>query len=159
MANYLTQATLDIIGLAGFNYSFNALDNKFNELSSSFTTFVRFGKDLRFSPDQFIFQSLKRIFSFLKIFNIDQKSQEMERAHKRVLEISHQIVEEGKRNLGLDLDVTSTTDNATKIGNNKDILSLVLRANATDLGDGVHGLSTTELAHQIPTFLFAGRSK
>jgi hypothetical protein len=72
-------------------------------------------------------------------------------------EISHGIVDEGKRDLGLDRKGNLTAVDVEKIGKNKDILSLILRANATSLGEGVLGLSDKECASQIPTFIAAGK--
>lgn len=156
--NYLTRTTLDIIGLAGFNYSFNALDNQTNELSDAFTAFLRYGKDLRFSPDLFFFQLIKGFIPFLRNVHADKKTQDLMRSLDRMNAISHEVVDEGKKNLGLDRKGNSTLEDVEKIGKNKDILSIILRGNATTLGDGVPGLSDKEFASQIPTFLFAGKS-
>lgn len=155
--SYLTRITLDIIGLAGFNYSFNALDNQANELSSNFKTFVGYLRYLRLHPRAFVIQLVKNSIPFLRRFAFDRRSREFTRSHQTMNGIIRKFLEEGKKNLGLDQKGNATVEDAEKIGKNKDILSIMLRANATTLGDGARGMSDEEFACQIPTFLFAGK--
>lgn len=157
MMKYLTRTTLDIIGLAGFNYSFNALENPNNELSDSFNAFIRYGNDLRVTPELFIFQIVKASIPILKRYDLDSKTRSLMQSLKRMWEICYEVVDEGKKNSGLDRIGNTTLHDVEKVGKNKDILSIILRGNATTLGAGVRGLSDKEFAAQIPTFLFAGK--
>jgi hypothetical protein len=74
--------------------------------------------------------------------------------------VSIRIVEAAKRGLGLDKKEWLTAEEEIKIGrsSSRDLLTSIMRANARTLNDDIRGLSDTEFAHQIPTFLLAGQS-
>jgi hypothetical protein len=158
MVDYLGRATLDIIGLAGFNYSFDSVGNRVSELSTSFSTLVRFARDVRFSADLVIVLMVKGMFPILRGINLDKRSKDMAEALKKIELVSVQVVEAAQRSLGLDKKESLTAEEEIKIGRSRDLLTSIMRANARTLNDNIRGLSDMEFAHQIPTFLFAGRS-
>lgn len=154
IADYLMKATLDMIGLAGFNYSFNALKGQRNEFSNSFTILSGYLKDLRFSTNKFVFQLLKGYFPALRSINLDQRSKDAAIAKRLILETANLVVEEGKKKFAQ--AQADTGDDGTKKG--KDLLSLMLKANVDGSREAVNTLSEEELAHQVSTFLLAGKT-
>jgi hypothetical protein len=166
MVDYLNRTTLDIIGLAGFNYPFNALDNdrESSELFSSLTKLRHVASDSRVYFGRFIVEWLKQVIPPLSIIlrftHLDQRARELESAYQGMIGILYQVLENGKKNLNLADDKTLasslSTDYKEKSRYSKDILSAILRANAITSANGTRGLSDTELAHQIVTFLVVG---
>jgi cytochrome P450 len=147
MMDYIARVSLDIIGLAGFDYSFNSLTHGSTELSDGFATITRLAKEARFSADQAIVLALKGMIPMLRPINLDQKSKEMKRALDNMARVSNGLVEAQKKQLGLN----------EKTGEDKkSIFSLLLHAN-TNLENNGRSLSDIELAHQIPAFLMAGK--
>ncbi|KIM23164.1 hypothetical protein M408DRAFT_265479 [Serendipita vermifera MAFF 305830] len=143
MLAYLTQATLDIIGLAGFNYSFNVLSNEQSELSKAFNAVLHPPRDFP------VIQILKLqipIFRYLLIF--DQGSRDTREARRKMYTIGRELVQRKKAEV---LEAKAAGDDAMR--KSKDLLSLLIRSNMSQSGGG---LSDDEVLHQIPTFLLAG---
>jgi cytochrome P450 len=160
---YITGATLDVIGLAGFNYPFNALNATHNEFSVQFTFLLDFMRDLRFHADKLIFQLLKGKFRLLRHISFDEQSRRVELAQSAIMKISRQVLAESKKQIAQDNDLEmdgkgskEEMEMASGAPKGKDLLSLLLKANAKSFADGEKGLSDEELMHQIPSFLLAG---
>jgi hypothetical protein len=92
MMDYIARVSLDIIGLAGFDYSFNSLTHGSTELSDGFATITRLAKEARFSADQAIVLALKGMIPMLRPINLDQKSKEMKRALDNIARVSNGLV-------------------------------------------------------------------
>jgi cytochrome P450 len=147
MVSYLSCTTLDIIGLAGFDYSFDALqhllnDNRDeNELSSAFSKL--FTATMQFNA----LTILKRQFAILRLITFDSRSRVINHSQKAVQRIGRQLVEDKKRALQASQEKVQA----------KDLLTLLIKANMTERGDGVdRQMSDEEVMNQIPTFLIAG---
>lgn len=150
MIDYATRVSLDIIGITGFNYHFNSLTNKTNEFSDSFSTIARFANELRYSTDRVIVLVLKGMIPILRPINLDEKSRDVKRAVDNIGKVSIEIVAAEKKRVG-----SAILEQNDEIGKSKDLLSIIMRANA-GLGKDVRSLTDLEMAHQIPTFLLAG---
>ncbi|KAG8809782.1 hypothetical protein FRC17_003255 [Serendipita sp. 399] len=155
MLSHLSCTTLDIIGLAGFNYHFNSLtrlikgDRDENELSLAFSQILNSMGKLR------LLVFLKMWFPIFRLIRFDQRSR-MEKSRQRTIQtIGTQLVQEKKRDLKLEMEKRQGSTKA------KDLLTLLIRANLAE-GSGAGGaggdrtLSDEEVMNQIPTFLMAG---
>ncbi|KAH8985284.1 cytochrome P450 [Lactarius akahatsu] len=127
---WLNKVTLDIIGLAGFNYAFNSLhapDEKQNELYESIRSM------LTTKAGQFMF-ILQLFFPLFR---------PIPTARSRVLNRSMEVI----RRIGSQL---------IRDKKGHDLLSLLIKSNiASDTPESMR-MSDEEILSQVPTFLFAG---
>ncbi|KAJ7611688.1 cytochrome P450 [Roridomyces roridus] len=142
--SWLSRATLDIIGLAGFNYHFNALsqeDESSTELGAAFSTIFRVG--LATSPLR-ILKMFFPVFRFIpsKIDTLIDSSQ------AKMMQIGRKLLQESKNEMA---------DNGTfEKGRARDLLSLLVRANTSKDIPESQRLSDEDVLAQVPTFLVAG---
>ncbi|PCH34313.1 cytochrome P450 [Wolfiporia cocos MD-104 SS10] len=148
----LSKMTLDVIGLAGFNYSFDALNvhGKPNELNEVFRTiFGTAGK--RGS----VFGMLKFIFPPLRLIPTE-RSKRVTKAQRDMRRIGMQLIAEKKADVMRASAQKKKIDNGLDGLQNRDLLTLLIKANmATDLPED-HRLSDEDVLAQVPTFLVAG---
>jgi len=143
--SWLSRTTLDIIGLAGFNYKFDALseNSKPNELNQAFATIFKAG------TRQDILPALQAWFPIFRIFPTERGPQ-IHQAQSAMLRIGKQILKDSKASLSL-APKTERSSSRTK-----DLLSLLLKANTSvDIPDSQR-LSDEDVLAQVPTFLVAG---
>ncbi|KIJ35946.1 hypothetical protein M422DRAFT_34466 [Sphaerobolus stellatus SS14] len=153
---WLGQATLDIIGLAGFDYEFNALnaDGEKNELNQAFTTITKQGQ--RFG----MFQIAQTFFSPLKLIPTKQ-SRTIANATAVMDRLGRQFINNKKQAILAEAAArTKGTAGQAYVEKNtlttRDLLSRLMVANmANDLPENQR-LSDEEVMAQIPTFLIAG---
>ncbi|KAK0438187.1 cytochrome P450 [Desarmillaria tabescens] len=141
--SWLSRLTLDVIGLAGFNYKFNSLNPSHtpNELTEAFTKI--FATATRSSPLVFI----KTFFPVLR-FIPDPRDAEISRAHETMSRIGHQLLDESHARLRASGEKGSSTA--------RDLLSLLVKANMSS-GVGEHQrMADSDVLAQVPTFLVAG---
>ncbi|KAG9019552.1 hypothetical protein FS842_007833 [Serendipita sp. 407] len=145
--SYLSRATLDIIGLAGFDYSFNTLANEEDGLAKSFKKLFQPGGGFP------IAQLLKAQFPILRsLLRFDQQSKYADDVHRRMTEIGKRLIETKKEEVKQQRSEGSLLQ-GTKA---KDLLSLLIFSNLDDMTDASKALTDDEVLHQIPTFLLAG---
>ncbi|KAH9885222.1 cytochrome P450 [Cubamyces lactineus] len=145
----LTRMTLDVIGLAGFNYRFDSLNpnGKPNKLNEAFQAI--------FQPPEHIstLAILKSIFPALDIIP-DAWSRRVKRARAVMHDIGMQLVAEKKA--AIQRELAESKEKGRNDMRNRDLLTLLLKANmATDIPDSQR-LSDDDVLAQIPTFLVAG---
>lgn len=144
MLAYLAQATLDIIGLTGFNYAFEALSNKQTDLSEAVNAVIHPANN-----DPPIFPILKAQIPFLRCFSVlDKHSRDTKRARTKMDDIGRDLVQRKKKEI---LAEQGGGDDHPK--KHKDLLGLLIRSNMNEQGGG---LTEDEVLDQIPTFLLAG---
>ncbi|KAI0767221.1 cytochrome P450 [Fomes fomentarius] len=129
---WLSKMTLDVIGLAGFNYRFDSLSGKPNELVDAFTQI--FNPTMRITA----MMILKDVFPFLNIIP-DQRSRRIEHAQAVMRRIGTQLIAEKKAEIRREY-----ADGKEKDANM-----------ATDVPDS-QKLSDEDVLAQVPTFLVAG---
>ncbi|KAF9903682.1 hypothetical protein EC991_003457 [Linnemannia zychae] len=136
----LGSCTLDIIGLSGFGYDFQALTNPDNEMSRAYREL--FYKET--TPAQFLRFFIPYYSKFPTQANIDRR-----KAIQTIDRVTMQIIHE-KRAQAKDGKYSEDEDNS------KDLMSILVRGNEQvgSLEDGK--LTDTELKDQIMTFLAAG---
>ncbi|KAJ2916536.1 hypothetical protein MD484_g3882, partial [Candolleomyces efflorescens] len=142
---WMNRVALDIIGLAGFNYRFNALSEGENsgELNRAFHKILE--NLVKFSPVSF----LRAAFPSLRWLP-KRGDPIVEGAHNIMESIGRELIATGKR------QILGSNNADRKSLKNKDLLTILLRANmATDLPDDQR-MTDAEILAQIPTFLSVG---
>ncbi|CDO71513.1 hypothetical protein BN946_scf184910.g12 [Trametes cinnabarina] len=148
----LSKMTLDVIGLAGFNYRFDSLNpnGQPNELNQAFQEI--------FSPSGgfTVLMILQNIFPVLKSLIPDERSRRIDRAQEVMRRIGIQLMEEKKAAIMREISESKDASLGRKDLHGRDLLTLLLKANmATDIPDSQR-LSDEEVLAQVPTFLVAG---
>ncbi|KXN91995.1 Cytochrome P450 94A2 [Leucoagaricus sp. SymC.cos] len=141
--SWLSRATLDVIGEAGFGYKFDSLSeepDKTNELHEAFSIMFKVGTN----PS--VIRLLRGLIPATRFLSAE-RDWETDKARTTMDRIGKQLLVE--RELALDPGLSEKGHNS---GN--DILSLLVRANAS--GDSHHRLPEDQVLAQIPTFIVAG---
>ncbi|KAJ7272933.1 cytochrome P450 [Mycena rebaudengoi] len=141
--SWLNKATLDMIGLAGFGYSFNALSAERktpDELEDAFSIVGRAGS-MR-NPIH-ILQTWFPLFRFIptafgKLIKSSQST---------MMRIGTELLKERKKDIA---------ESWMEKGRSRDLLSLLVRANAAKDVSASQQLSDEDVLAQVPTFLVAG---
>ncbi|KAI0822363.1 cytochrome P450 [Trametes gibbosa] len=147
----LSKMTLDVIGLAGFNYRFDALNpnGKTNELNQAFQDI--FNPSGNFT----MWMLVKHFFPIFEIFG-DERARRLEHAQAVMRRIGTQLIREKKAEISREADDNKNGGLERKDVVGRDLLTLLLKANmATDIPDNVR-LSDEDVLAQVPTFLVAG---
>ncbi|KZP27709.1 cytochrome P450 [Athelia psychrophila] len=139
---WLNLTTLDVIGQAGFNYQFDALDpaSPLNELNEAFKNL--FNATQHFS----ILFLLQEYIPILRIIPTVAEKQ-IKFAQKTMASVGAKLLEDAKVNAAADKDNTQV---------DRDLLTLLVKANMAVQGGGGQKLSDVDVLAQVPTFLVAG---
>ncbi|KAG6897407.1 hypothetical protein C0992_001914 [Termitomyces sp. T32_za158] len=145
VCHWVSRATFDVIGAAGFGYEFNAIKDETNELfcayNDMFEVAISQGNALR-ALFNIYFPSISRLFP-------DKSMRIVERSHKTIYRVASQLIEENKRKI----------QEAEKSGTSflgKDLLSLLMKSNASIDLPPEHRISDGDILDNINTFMFAG---
>ncbi|KAJ7658457.1 cytochrome P450, partial [Mycena rosella] len=143
--SWLSKATLDIIGLARFNYKINALgaqsEDEPNELAAAFATM--FATNNALGP-------LRALQGRFPIFRHISTKSEMVTcdAQATMVRIGRKLLADSKR----DIAETGTFET----GRARDLLNLLVRANTSKEIPEHQRLSDEDVLAKVPTFLVAG---
>ncbi|KAJ7241331.1 cytochrome P450 [Mycena haematopus] len=138
--------TLDVIGQAGFNYRFDALeaDGKPNELNDAFTELFHSPYANRYAG----FRLAQGIAPILQL--VPGPGWTLLRAARNKMSgIGKQIVNKSKAGI-------RASEGEKTLGARRDLLSTLLKANMSTSIPESHRLDDAEMVGQIPTFFFAG---
>jgi len=145
VCHWVSRATFDVIGLAGFDYHLNAIQNEDNELLKAY-------KDMF---EQAISQpgSLKSaIYAYapiLKSLFPDRATNVVRKGRETINRVSRQLIQE-KKQMMKDCELSG------KAYEGRDLLSLLMMSNAsTDLSPEQR-ISEEEILDNINTFMFVG---
>jgi cytochrome P450 len=145
MCHWVSRGTFDVIGLAGFDYHFNAIQNDSNELFNAYKDMF----ELALSQAQAMKTLLWIYFPFISAVFPDQATRTVRRCHKVIHRVAGHLIQEKKRKImegekgGIPYDGT-------------DVLSLLLKSNvAVDLPPEQR-ISDDDILHNINTLIFAG---
>ncbi|KAJ7775381.1 cytochrome P450 [Mycena metata] len=146
ITGWVRRVTLDMIGHAGFNYQFNALEpqGKPSELNQAFT-------DLFHSPNArmgFALRGAQAMIPLLRFLPLPGQKV-VKNAKAKMYDISQELLRDGKtavKAAGGDKDFSS----------GRDLFSLLLKANMAADVPGKSRLSDEDVIAQIPTFFVAG---
>jgi len=151
---WLNKVTLDIIGLTGFNYTFDSLhsqDEKQNDLYGAIRTIVMFGEP------RLLFV-LKLFFPIFRSIPT-RRSRALDRAFDKVRRIGSELIQNKKIAVLAERN-TDGSGSSVPVGKQDvqghDLLSLLIKSNiAADMPESMR-MGDSEILSQIPTFLLAG---
>ncbi|CAA7265268.1 unnamed protein product [Cyclocybe aegerita] len=148
--SWLSRMTLDVIGLAGFDYKFDALttDPKKNELNRAFSVLFTPGNRMALLPlIKTMVPALRPILKYIP----EERGDEIRVASETMNRIGTELLRDSKA------AIYSENGKVDKFSwKGKDLLSLLVRANmATDLPPSQR-MTDEDVVAQVPTFLVAG---
>ncbi|KAG6857646.1 hypothetical protein H0H87_010214 [Tephrocybe sp. NHM501043] len=141
VAQWISRASFDVIGLAGFDYRFKALDDESEEVYGAYRRMFDVadkGPQLR--------GILELYFPIIRTLWPDHGT--------RVTNESLRIIDKAGRKLVLAKKASVLAETSKQENKQKDILSLLIKANLSN--DPLKRLSDQELLDQCSTFLLAG---
>ncbi|KAN0097939.1 Cytochrome P450 [Tylopilus felleus] len=147
--SWLSRMTLDVIGLAGFNYNFDALNanEKPNELNEAFATVIAANQGAKMLP------LLQARFPILRIIP-SERSRNVQIAQRTMTRIGKQLMSSAKA--AARASATEKGEIGKSSLHGRDLLSLLIKANmATDIPESQR-LPDEDVLAQVPTFLAAG---
>jgi cytochrome P450 len=159
---YISRCTLDILGLAGFNYDFNTVKDGSSGNAESTDELARaFAQTNRTDAGYATMQLLFAWFPPLRWVMFDKITLASNHAQKTMRKIGRRLVRERKRALGFpdakEEVHTHTLGSAfAREDTRKDLLSLMIVANMSPDVSPEQKMSDVEVMHQIPTFMVAG---
>ncbi|KIM28249.1 hypothetical protein M408DRAFT_329595 [Serendipita vermifera MAFF 305830] len=163
---YVSRCTLDIVGLAGFNYDFNTVKDgvtsRGTSMGESTDELARaFSQSYRTDAGYATIQLLMAWIPPLRWVMFDKVTVASDQAQKTMRRIGKRLVREKKRALGFSVD--EEKDDAKSHGTvfareetKKDLLSLMIVANMSPDVAPEQKMTEVEVMHQIPTFMVAG---
>ncbi|KAJ7132855.1 cytochrome P450 [Mycena crocata] len=145
VCQWLSRVTFDVVGLAGFDYSFNSIQDETNEL------FVAYRDMFEVAISQGgMFRTLLSIYlpSINQLFP-DETVRTVRRGREVIHRVAGRLIQEKKQKI-------SEGEKSGDPYDGKDLLTLLLKSNAaTDLPPE-HRLSDDDILNNINTFMFAG---
>ncbi|KAG9003792.1 hypothetical protein FRB93_010808 [Tulasnella sp. JGI-2019a] len=144
----LSRTTLDIIGLAGFNYDFNAIaEGETNELARAFND------ALAPTASTQVFSILQNQFPILKL--IPTERARVEKSSREVMDrVGRQLVQQKKAALLQETGHNGSLESKHVVG--RDILSVLVKANIASNIKNSERMTDDEMIGQITTMLLAG---
>ncbi|CCM00981.1 uncharacterized protein FIBRA_03029 [Fibroporia radiculosa] len=145
----LSKMTLDVIGLAGFNYHFDALNphGQKNELNEAFTVMFRTLSGFNLG----LLRILKGYFPLLRLIP-DKYTRRIDAAQSVMRRIGMELITEKKAELAKAAETGVKGEHLKS----RDLLTLLLKANMSEDVPLNQRLSDDEVLAQVPTFLVAG---
>ncbi|KAH7882875.1 cytochrome P450 [Phlebopus sp. FC_14] len=146
---WIARATLDVIGLAGFNYNFDTLnaDKKPDELDEAFSRMIAAALNLSLLP------TLQTWIRPLRVIS-SSRQRKIQAAHRTTSRIGKELLTEAKT-LARSITTEKGEIEKDRLGG-RDLLSLLVKANmATDIPESQR-LKDADVLAQVPTFLVAG---
>lgn len=143
--SWLSKTTLDVIGLAGFNYEFDSLTRGpgEDELNDAFSHILHAATNVS------VFAVLRFAFPIFRSIPAPGDAA-TEKARRTMCQIGSNLLADSKAAI----EQNKNTDRSS--GKSKDLLSLLVRANtSTELADNQR-MSDEDVLAQVPTFLVAG---
>ncbi|KAF8200874.1 cytochrome P450 [Pholiota molesta] len=145
VCHWISRATFDVIGLAGFDYNFNAIENESNELFSAYKEMFEVAVS-QSNPLRTIFRIY---FPLISSIFPDSTVRTVQRCQNVIHRVAGHLIQEKKTKI----------DEGLKSGipyAGRDLLSLLLKSNvAIDLPEDQR-ISDEDILHNINTFMFAG---
>jgi cytochrome P450 len=142
VAHWISRATFDVIGLAGFDYEFSSLQDESEEV---YLAYRRMFSVADRSPQ--LRGLLQIYFPFIERILPDEAARTTSHCLRVIHQAGKRLVEEKKS------DILAEKSSASEI-QEKDILSLLIKSNLAS--DPSKRLTDTEILDQLSTFLFAG---
>ncbi|TFK22582.1 cytochrome-450 hydroxylase [Coprinopsis marcescibilis] len=145
VCHWISRATFDVIGVAGFDYQFNAIQNETNELFSAYKDMfeVAISQGSEFSTILSIYAPW-----WFKIFP-NNVSRTVDRCQNVIRKVAGELIQDKKRKI-------EEGQKSGKPYQGRDLLSLLLKSNvAVDLPEDQR-ISDEDILNNVNTFMFAG---
>ncbi|KZP00662.1 cytochrome-450 hydroxylase [Calocera viscosa TUFC12733] len=143
VSHWMSRATFDVIGLAGFDYEFNALEGESNPVYVAYREMFQVGLDEGFTA-----RSILEVYlPFLKSFWPDQRTKTIKRSHEIIYGIGRELLKRKKQ----EVDTAPASPQGPK-----DLLTLMIRSNLSSGITKDQRISDREMLDEINSFFFAG---
>ncbi|KAK7470690.1 hypothetical protein VKT23_002112 [Stygiomarasmius scandens] len=145
VCHWISRATFDVIGLAGFDYSFNAIQDESNELFGAYKEMF----EIAVSQGS-LFRTLLSIYSpTLNQLFPDKAARTIKRCQAIIQRVAGNLIQEKKRKI-------AEGELSGQAYGGRDLLTLLLKSNiATDLTPEQR-IDDDDILNNINTFMFAG---
>jgi len=147
MVSCISRAALDIIGLTGFNHSFDAVKSHSKKTKSSLSDdelYTALEEIYAVTQLEFRLNFLKIWIPWLRLWKWDRTSKILRRSHDIMNRIGKKLVDE---------KMQAIKDGIVD-GQEKDLLTVLIKANLQEAEK--KKMTEKEVMNQIPTFLIAG---
>jgi len=145
VCHWISRATFDIIGLAGFGYHFGAIDNETNELFCAYKEMF----EIALAQGHKLRDILVIHFPIIDTLWPNSVTVAVNKCQEVIRRVAGQLIQDKKREI-----MEGEKSGNTHVG--KDLLSLLFKSNmATDLPPSQR-ISDEDILHNINTFMFAG---
>ncbi|KAI0268696.1 cytochrome-450 hydroxylase [Gloeopeniophorella convolvens] len=145
ICHWVSRATFDVIGLAGFDYQFNAIQNEDNELFNAYKDMF----EMAISQSQ-SFRTLVAVYAPLyeRLFP-DKGTLAVRSGQETIGRVARKLIQERKQKI-------QEGEESGKAYGGRDLLSLLLKSNASTDIPPEQRISDDDILHNINTFMFAG---
>ncbi|KAI0064119.1 cytochrome-450 hydroxylase [Artomyces pyxidatus] len=145
VCHWISRATFDVIGLAAFDYQFNAIQDETNELFCAYKDMF----ETAISQSTNLFSIISIYFPIWDKIFPSERSRAVAQGQETINRVASKLVQEKKTEI-------REGEEAGKLFGGKDLLSLMLKSNmAVDLPESQR-ISDADILHNINTFMFAG---
>ncbi|KAH9925072.1 cytochrome P450 [Amylocystis lapponica] len=145
VCHWVSRGTFDVIGSAGFDYEFNAIEDESNELFNAYKEMF----EVAISQQQGLRSMLAIYFPIIDTLFPDDTVRTVRRCQGVIQRVAGELIQEKKKKL-------AEADKAGSAYQGKDLLTLLLKSNsAVDLPPAQR-ISDADILHNINTFMFAG---
>ncbi|KAF8134634.1 cytochrome P450 [Boletus edulis] len=145
VCHWISRATFDVMGLAGFDYQFNAIQNESDELFCAYKEMF----ETALTQNNGFRTVLGIYFPILDLLFPNERVRTVKRCHAVINRVAGKLIQSKKT------WITEGEKSGTG-GTEKDLLSLLIKSNmATDLPPDQQ-ISDEDILHTINTFMFAG---
>ncbi|KAI0754478.1 cytochrome-450 hydroxylase [Daedaleopsis nitida] len=146
VCHWVSRATFDVIGLAGFDYQFNAIHDESNELFLAYKEMFEIAVSQQGGG---LWELVILYFPFLDRFSPGDRFKVVKQSQETIKRVAGRLIQEKKRKI-------EEAEKAGSVYGGKDLLSALLRSNvAVDLPPDQR-ISDEDILHNINTFMFAG---
>ncbi|KAL0573217.1 hypothetical protein V5O48_008737 [Marasmius crinis-equi] len=135
--HWLSRMTLDVIGLAGFNYQLNTIPGKYNVLNDAFSRI--------FATDNFLTFPVVLRLMFPRLRALPEPDSAFRRARATSSRIAKELYERSK-----------AAAEKTGASQDRDLFSCLVKSNMNTEASEAQRMKEDEVLAQVPTFLSAG---
>ncbi|EMD39602.1 hypothetical protein CERSUDRAFT_80986 [Gelatoporia subvermispora B] len=146
VCHWVSRATFDVIGSAGFDYEFNAIENETNELFNAYKDMFEIAISQQNGGVRDI---LSIYFPIIDTLFPDRKVRTVRRCQEVIRHVAGRLVQEKKRKMG-------EAEKGGDAYSGRDLLSLLLKSNSAADLPPEQRISDEDILHNINTFMFAG---
>ncbi|KAH9980693.1 cytochrome P450 [Russula compacta] len=148
---WLNKVTLDIIGLAGFNYPFDSLHSTGEEQNDLYEAI----RSIIMAPSRGLIHSLQLFFPIFRSIPTPL-SRVLARSFEVVERIGFRLIHDKKTSVLAERNYNESDTIEKQDVEGHDLLSLLIKSNiAADMPESMR-MSDSEILAQVPTFLIAG---